>query len=179
MVILNCDININYYYHLLTFIFIILCIVKSIKNKESSKNVGGEVLLKQKQRTKNKYITTITGLENYDIDLDAYSKTLKKKLATGVSVSYDPEVELEIQGEMKEVIYNYMINEWKIPNENIFIEVKKENEDGTTQKKKVLLSTLINLKIPEKRDKLKGPTPEQQTKAGKVSKGGQSSKGNR
>lgn len=77
---------------------------------------------------KNKYITTIWGLTGYKIDSKEFSKKCAKKFACSCSVV--DEDKIQIQGDISEWIYNYMMAEYKIEEKYILTgEEWKEKQD--------------------------------------------------
>ena len=118
-------------------IFVHYTLEITVKSKKDSAEApseikGGEVLMSTKKRSARKYLTFITGLENYNVDLEQTAQQFKKKFACGTSVLREPHLGLEIQGDVKRELLPIMVKEWKIPNDKIWTEMKIEKEDGST-----------------------------------------------
>lgn len=99
------------------------------------KKLASHIIIKRIERTKRKHVTSITGLEAFDIDLKKAAKQLAGKFATGASVSKTAAgvEEIVVQGDVGEDVRE-MIERGDgllkgIPKENVqMVEDKKKKE---------------------------------------------------
>jgi density-regulated protein DRP1 len=92
------------------------------KKKRQTRGGRGVVKLKQKQdiekrislsracRGKRKFVTVVTGLSTYEIDLKVASKFFGGRFACGSSVTGDDEI--VIQGDVKDDLLDVLIEKW-------------------------------------------------------------------
>lgn len=92
------------------------------KKKRQTRGGRGVVKVKQKQdvekriclsracRGKRKFVTVITGLATYDIDLKVASKFFGGRFACGSSVTGDDEI--VIQGDVKDELFDILTEKW-------------------------------------------------------------------
>ncbi|EIN11111.1 density-regulated protein DRP1 [Punctularia strigosozonata HHB-11173 SS5] len=76
------------------------------------KKMASQVTIKRIQRNKNKYVTTIHGLEAFEIDLKKAAKLFAQKFATGASVSKNPQGldEIVVQGDVSDDIQDLLVS---------------------------------------------------------------------
>ncbi|XP_013384586.1 density-regulated protein homolog [Lingula anatina] len=76
------------------------------------------VCLSRASRGKKKYVTVVTGLATYEIDLKDASKCFGSKFACGSSVTGDDEI--VIQGDVKDELFDFITEKWpQISEDNI------------------------------------------------------------
>lgn len=92
------------------------------------------VIIKRVERNKRKYVTEISGLESFGLDLKKVAKDFGKKFATGSSVTKVPAGGecITVQGDLSDDIFDYLTEGPKeysdvIPEDNVeCIEEKKK-----------------------------------------------------
>lgn len=93
-----------------------------------------KVYIKRVERNKRKYVTAVSGLEAFGLDLKKMAKEFGKKFATGSSVTKLPSggEEITVQGDVSDEIEEFLLEKFKeIPEDNIeLIEDKKKKKDG-------------------------------------------------
>lgn len=101
--------------------------------KEAEKRENSRVIIKRVERNKRKYVTEVSGLEAFGLDLKKVSKEFGKKFATGSSVTKNAAggEEITVQGDVSDDIFDFLVEskEYKdvIPEDNIdCIEDKKK-----------------------------------------------------
>ena len=86
--------------------------------------------IKRIERNKRKYVTAVSGLEAFGLDLKKVSKDFGKKFATGSSVTKLPSggEEIVVQGDVSDEIEEFLLEKYsEIPEDNIeLVEVKKK-----------------------------------------------------
>ncbi|KAG7092170.1 hypothetical protein E1B28_008539 [Marasmius oreades] len=100
------------------------------------KKMSSTVTIKRIERNKRKHVTSIHGLEAFDIDLKKAAKQFASKFATGASVTKNPQGqdEIVIQGDVCDEVLE-MIEEGAgmlkgIPSDNV--EIKEDKKKKTT-----------------------------------------------
>lgn len=82
------------------------------------------------ERNKRKYVTEVSGLEHFGLDLKKIAKEFGKKFATGSSVTKTPSggEEITVQGDVSDDIFDWLgEHHEEIPEENIeLVEDKKK-----------------------------------------------------
>lgn len=73
---------------------------------------GSIVTVKIAPRVGRRFLTTISGLEDFDVDLSKACKVFAKKFACGVGKK-DDTGEVEIQGDVEEAIVATITSNWK------------------------------------------------------------------
>jgi len=81
----------------------------NIKTK-AKKEVNRKVCLSRASRGKKKYVTVVTGLATYDIDLKVASKFFGSRFACGSSVTGADEI--VIQGDVKDDLFDVIPEKW-------------------------------------------------------------------
>jgi len=97
---------------------------------------GGKIKRKEKpmiriskvQRNKRKYVTVITGLENFGVKLSEAAKVFAKGFSCGASVvrSASDEEEIDIQGDIVDDLIQMISTKWKISDKSIIVERKRQ-----------------------------------------------------
>lgn len=103
--------------------------------RESEKRAASKIIIKRVERNKRKYVTEISGLEAFGLDLKATAKAFGKKFATGSSVTKTASggEEITVQGDVSDDVVDWL-NEHheEIPEDNIeCIEDKKKKKEPT------------------------------------------------
>ncbi|KAH6646450.1 translation initiation factor SUI1 [Truncatella angustata] len=90
--------------------------------KQASKIANSVVTIKRVERNKRKFVTAVSGLEAFGLDLKKVSKEFGKKFATGSSVTKVPSggEEIVVQGDVSDEIEEFLLEKYKdIPEDNI------------------------------------------------------------
>jgi len=101
------------------------------ESREAEKRAASKVTIKRIERNKRKYVTAVSGLEAFGLDLKKVAKEFGKKFATGSSVTKVPggSEEITVQGDVSVEIEEYVLETWKdlIPEDNVeIVEDKKK-----------------------------------------------------
>ncbi|KAG0089357.1 Translation machinery-associated protein 22 [Podila epicladia] len=100
--------------------------------KQMQKKMQSKVLIKRIERTKRKCVTSVFGLENFDVDLKKAAKLFANKFACGSSVTKNNQGndEIVVQGDVSDEIFDLILEHWPIvPEDNIdLIEDKKKGK---------------------------------------------------
>jgi density-regulated protein len=103
--------------------------------KEAEKRENSQVIIKRVERNKRKFVTEVSGLEAFGLDLKKVSKDFGKKFATGSSVTKNAAggEEITVQGDLSDEIFDLLVEgkEYKdvIPEDNVeCIEDKKKKK---------------------------------------------------
>lgn len=98
--------------------------------RESEKRAASKVYIKRVERNKRKFVTEVSGLEHFGIDLKKVAKEFGKKFATGSSVTKTAAggEEITVQGDVSDDLFDWLLDHHKqIPEDNIeLIEDKKK-----------------------------------------------------
>ena len=87
--------------------------------KASSK---GAVVISSKDRGRGKFVTTVGGLEGFDVKLKDIASTIGKKLGTGASVTKGAKgQEITVQGEPVDELIKILTGTFSIPKEAIVV----------------------------------------------------------
>ena len=91
--------------------------------------------IKRVERNKRKYVTAVSGLEAFGLDLKKVAKDFGKKFATGSSVTKTAAggEEIVVQGDVSEEIEEFLVEnyEGRVPEDNIeLVEDKKKKGAG-------------------------------------------------
>jgi density-regulated protein DRP1 len=93
-----------------------------------------KVTIKRIERNKRKYVTAVSGLEAFGLDIKKVAKDFGKKFATGSSVTRIPGggEEITVQGDLSDDIFDFVVaNYGDVPEDNIeCIEDKKKKAAG-------------------------------------------------
>ncbi|CAK7217499.1 Translation machinery-associated protein 22, partial [Sporothrix bragantina] len=90
--------------------------------KHASLLAKSVVTIKRIERNKRKYVTSVSGLEAFGLDLKKVAKEFGKKFATGSSVTKVASggEEIVVQGDVSPEIEEYLLEKYKdIPEDNI------------------------------------------------------------
>jgi density-regulated protein DRP1 len=106
---------------------------EAAEQKEADKKAKSVITIKRIARNKNKFVTSVSGLEAFGYDLKKVAKEFGKKFATGSSVTKTPAggEEIVVQGDVSPDIEELLLEKYKeIPGENIeLVEDKKKAKD--------------------------------------------------
>ncbi len=92
----------------------------------TSKSSMGAVIIKIAPRVGRRYLTTISGLDQFDVDLSKACKVFAKKFACGVGRKEDTG-EIEIQGDVEDSIVTTITSNW--PNVKArYISIKRKEK---------------------------------------------------
>lgn len=95
----------------------------ALESREAERRAASKVTIKRIERNKRKYVTSVTGLEAFGLDLKKVAKEFGKKFATGSSVTKVPGggEEITVQGDVSGEIEEYVLETWKelIPEDNV------------------------------------------------------------
>ncbi|KAG0238335.1 Translation machinery-associated protein 22 [Actinomortierella wolfii] len=98
--------------------------------RQLQKKMQSRVAIKRIERTKKKCVTSVFGLENFDVDLKKAAKLFANKFACGASVTKNNQGndEIVVQGDVSDEIFDMILEQWPIvPEDNIdLIEDKKK-----------------------------------------------------
>ncbi|RYO91648.1 hypothetical protein DL766_004216 [Monosporascus sp. MC13-8B] len=92
------------------------------EQKQASKMANSVVTIRRVERNKRKYVTAVSGLEAFNLDLKKVAKEFGKKFATGSSVTKVPSggEEIVVQGDVSDEIEEFLLEKYKeIPEDNI------------------------------------------------------------
>ncbi|CZR65865.1 related to density-regulated protein, translation initiation factor [Phialocephala subalpina] len=102
--------------------------------KQAATIKSSKVIIKRVERNKRKFVTTVTGLENFGLENKKVAKDLGKKFATGASVTKVASggEEIVVQGDVSEEIEEFFLEKFPvIPEDNIeLVEDKKKKGSG-------------------------------------------------
>ncbi|KAI8342598.1 translation initiation factor SUI1 [Chlamydoabsidia padenii] len=100
--------------------------------RENKKKMSSRVTIKRVERTKRKRITTIHGLDIFDVDLKKAAKLFANKFACGSSVAKNNQNqdEIVVQGDFSDELIELIIANWPhVPEDNIdYIEEQKKKK---------------------------------------------------
>ena len=93
------------------------------------------MIIKRVERNKRKYVTAVSGLEAFGLDLKKVAKDFGKKFATGSSVTKTAAggEEIVVQGDVSDEIEEFLVENYdgKVPEDNIeLVEDKKKKGAG-------------------------------------------------
>ncbi|KAJ8454617.1 hypothetical protein ONZ51_g9566 [Trametes cubensis] len=101
------------------------------------KKMASTVTIKRIERNKRKHVTSIHGLENFDVDLKKAAKFFAQKFATGASVTKNPQgldeivVQGDVSGEIVEMIEDGVGLLKNVPKDNVVeVEEKSKKKGG-------------------------------------------------
>ena len=106
--------------------------------KAAATIASSKVIIKRVERNKRKYVTAVSGLEAFGLDIKKMAKEFGKKFATGSSVTKLPAggEEIVVQGDVSDEIEEFLMDNYKvIPEDNIELiesKVKKSSGAGPT-----------------------------------------------
>ncbi|KAJ7620127.1 translation initiation factor SUI1 [Roridomyces roridus] len=100
------------------------------------KKMASQVIIKRIERNKRKQITSVFGLEAFDVDLKKAAKQFASKFATGASVTKNPQGldEIVVSGDVSDEILEMIENEVGvlkgIPVDNVELVEEKRKKGG-------------------------------------------------
>jgi len=104
----------------------------SAEAKAAEERASSKVIIKRIERNKRKYVTSVTGLEHFGLEIKKVAKDFGKKFATGSSVTRMPGggEEITVQGDLSEDILDFVLEKYKdVPEDNIeLVEDKKKKK---------------------------------------------------
>ncbi|KAL2263429.1 hypothetical protein VTK26DRAFT_6812 [Humicola hyalothermophila] len=107
---------------------------EAAEQKHADKLAKSVVSIKRIERNKRKFVTSVSGLEAFGLDLKKVAKDFGKKFATGSSVTKTPSggEEIVVQGDVSGEIEEFLLEKYKeIPEDNIeLVEDKKKKGSG-------------------------------------------------
>ncbi|KAI1137027.1 translation machinery-associated protein 22 [Hypoxylon sp. FL0543] len=92
------------------------------EQKQADRIANSVVTIKRVERNKRKFVTAVSGLEAFGLDLKKVAKEFGKKFATGSSVTKVPSggEEIVVQGDVSDEIEEFLLEKYKdIPEDNI------------------------------------------------------------
>ena len=95
---------------------------EAAEQKQADKRANSVVTIKRIERNKRKYVTAVSGLEAFGLELKKVAKDFGKKFATGSSVTKTASggEEIVVQGDVSDEIEEFLIEKYKeIPEDNI------------------------------------------------------------
>lgn len=86
------------------------------------------VVISVSQRNKRKFVTTVQGLEFYDIKLADASKKFAKRFSCGASVGKNASNQgiIDVQGDVSNELFDIFTEEYDIPEDHIVIQEEKK-----------------------------------------------------
>ncbi|KAK0612907.1 translation initiation factor SUI1 [Bombardia bombarda] len=103
---------------------------EAAEQRQADRLANSVVTIKRIERNKRKYVTSVSGLEAFGLELKKVSKDFGKKFATGSSVTKTPSggEEIVVQGDVSGEIEEFLLEKYKdIPEDNIeLVEDKKK-----------------------------------------------------
>ena len=87
----------------------------------SKKQKQRQIIVKITDRNKRKHVTTISGLDMYEVDIKKLSKECSKKFACSSSVNKNAEgkEEVIIQGDVGDGVIKLLTDNYKVPEDEI------------------------------------------------------------
>ena len=103
--------------------------------REAAARAASKIYIKRVERNKRKYVTEVSGLESFGLDLKKTAKEFGKKFATGSSVTKTASggEEITVQGDVSDEIFDWIQENHggSVPEENVeLIEDKKKKGGG-------------------------------------------------
>jgi density-regulated protein len=103
---------------------------EAAEQKLAATLASSKVYIKRVERNKRKFVTAVSGLEAFGLDLKKVAKDFGKKFATGSSVTKVASggEEIVVQGDVSDEIEEFLLEKYKeIPEDNIeLIEDRKK-----------------------------------------------------
>ncbi|XP_028400335.1 density-regulated protein homolog [Dendronephthya gigantea] len=81
-----------------------------VKTKKKQSTGPKKITVSLSQRSKKKYVTVVTGLKTFEIDIKKAAKSFGQKFACGTSVTGDDEI--IIQGDVKDDLIDFIQEKW-------------------------------------------------------------------
>jgi density-regulated protein DRP1 len=96
--------------------------VKELPGGKKKREVSPRVTIKKLTRGGRKCVTSVTGLEGFEVKMDAVAKAFKTRFACGCSVVKGdnglPD-SVDIQGDFEDEVVDQLVDKFKIPQEKI------------------------------------------------------------
>jgi len=96
--------------------------VKELPGGKKKRDVSPRVTIKKLTRGGRKCVTSVTGLEGFEVKMDAVAKAFKTRFACGCSVVKGdnglPD-SVDIQGDFEDEVVDQLVDKFKIPQEKI------------------------------------------------------------
>jgi len=90
--------------------------------REAAKKKASIVYIKRSERTKRKFVTIVSGIEAFDLEVKKVAKEFGKKFACGSSVTKGAvagEEEITVQGDLSDEILDELVDKYGIDEDNI------------------------------------------------------------
>ncbi len=104
------------------------------ESREAEKRATSKIYIKRVERNKRKYVTEVSGLEHFGLDLKKTAKEFGKKFATGSSVTKTASggEEITVQGDVSEDIEEWIQDNHggSIPEDNVELIEDKKKKTG-------------------------------------------------
>lgn len=107
---------------------------EAAESKEAEKRATSKITIKRVERNKRKFVTEVSGLELFGLELKKVAKEFGKKFATGSSVTKTAAggEEITVQGDVSDDIFDWLVeNHEEIPEENIEQVEDKKKKSAT------------------------------------------------
>ena len=107
---------------------------EAAESREAEKRATSKVIIKRVERNKRKFVTEVSGLESFGLDLKKVAKEFGKKFATGSSVTKTASggEEITVQGDVSQDIEEWLLDHYEqIPEDNIELVEDKKKKGGT------------------------------------------------
>ncbi|CAG8610565.1 4959_t:CDS:2 [Funneliformis caledonium] len=101
--------------------------------RELKKKMSSKVVITRIARNKRKSVTSVYGLQNFDIDLKKAAKSFASKFACGSSVVKNNQGndEIVVQGDVSDDLFDYILETWPdVPEDNIELTEEKKSKKG-------------------------------------------------
>lgn len=98
---------------------------------EATRRAESRIIIKRVERNKRKFVTEVSGLEAFGLELKKVAKDFGKKFATGSSVTKAPSGEnlITVQGDVADEIEEFILDKFEgIPEDNIEITEDKKKK---------------------------------------------------
>ncbi|CAG8508643.1 13624_t:CDS:2 [Acaulospora morrowiae] len=99
--------------------------------RELQKKMTSKVIITRIARNKRKCVTSVYGLQNFDIDLKKAAKSFATKFACGSSVVKNNQGndEIVVQGDVSDDLFDFILETWKdVPEDNIELTEDKKSK---------------------------------------------------
>ena len=107
---------------------------EAAESREAEKRASSKVYIKRVERNKRKFVTEVSGLDQFGIDLKKVAKEFGKKFATGSSVTKAAGgvgEEITVQGDVSDDIYDWLTEHHEeVPEDNIELIEDKKKKGG-------------------------------------------------
>ncbi|KAL1874002.1 hypothetical protein VTK73DRAFT_608 [Phialemonium thermophilum] len=105
---------------------------EAAEQKQADRLASSIVTIKRIERNKRKFVTAVSGLEAFGLDLKKVAKDFGKKFATGSSVTKVPSggEEIVVQGDVSEEIEEFILEKYEVvPEDHIeLVDDKKKKK---------------------------------------------------